>query len=974
MAIEVVMHNSALGMPAYDGRVQRLVSSSFFGMHISTTLLRLHRLLGVVTLSILVLPVVAFAQDAESVPVETGLLDGLVSYWPLDEESGTRYDAHGVNDLVDNNTVTEVEGVQNKSAMFEADNLETLSISDDNQVGMNITGDISFSMWIKPETVGSEDGQLLLTKWRHVGGNQYHIHLNDSMLSIILDDDCDGYSYVGRSWNHDMSPDHWYHIVIVYSSDTGSAEAYINNQSLGVVFGLPNSIAACDADFVLGMRQNTLPSSYYFDGAMDEVGIWNRALTADEVAALYNNGAGLAYADFTAAPGPDPEPESATSSVAFLPGIMGSRLYRDSEGDERRVWETLSKRNILELALEPNGTSVHADIYTHDAIDYALKLTGSWSLGGEQYAGFMDFMDELVADEVVSLWKPLAYDWRLGLEALRTNGVVTGKGVNYNEAGDVPYLYAELEALADSASSGKVTIIAHSNGGIVAKYLLKKLEDTNDPLLAKIDRLILVGSPQLGTPKAIGELLHGTVVKKEATRVSIENMPGVYQLLPSPAYFEMLAAESDPARRHPVIFWEDSIAQVPGYSAYVGHEVTTYGDMRAFLTGADGARSKPAVADLDTPNVLPTARLAEAEEAHAYLDTWTPPTPIALIEIAGVGLDTPQGVRYFDYCARHVCLSARAHKVGRWYEHSIYGDGTVMSGSAARSTGLARFVNLWAYNYFEDKNRTHGDILSSEPVQEVLRQTLLGQNDAVPYVSTERDVPFSGIVRYRLRAFSPVDLHLSDSQGRHTGVTEVEGEEEALGRTYEEEIPNSYYKEWGDVKYLGVGVGGSPHTLTLDGTGSGTFRLEIDGVEGDAVTKTFVFDSVPVTSETTGALVLGTDGEVGALTVDLDGDGVNDLTLAPEGEEDVLSSGALLTRLRAYVGTVGMPRWLEKWIDGRLAVAEKQIEKGSKGNLRAAQVILRTVLWTVEVRKGSLIDPEDADVMRALLREVIRQL
>ena len=33
----------------------------------------------------------------------------------------------------------------------------------------------------------------------------------------------------------------------------------------------------------------------YFNGLIDEVGIWNRALTSDEITKLYNNGNGLTY-------------------------------------------------------------------------------------------------------------------------------------------------------------------------------------------------------------------------------------------------------------------------------------------------------------------------------------------------------------------------------------------------------------------------------------------------------------------------------------------------------------------------------------------------------------------------------------------------------------------------------------------------------------------------------------------------------
>ena len=43
----------------------------------------------------------------------SNLLTNLVSWWELDEASGTRVDKHGSNDLTDNNTVTDAEGLTN---------------------------------------------------------------------------------------------------------------------------------------------------------------------------------------------------------------------------------------------------------------------------------------------------------------------------------------------------------------------------------------------------------------------------------------------------------------------------------------------------------------------------------------------------------------------------------------------------------------------------------------------------------------------------------------------------------------------------------------------------------------------------------------------------------------------------------------------------------------------------------------------
>ena len=87
-------------------------------------------------------------------------------------------------------------------------------------------------------------------------------------------------------------------------------------------------------------------------------------------------------------------------------------------------------------------------------------------------------------------------------------------------------------------------IIAHSNGGLLAKALLTELKNRN--IENKVDRVIFIGTPQLGTPKAIGTILHGydqtdslggIVTNAHTAREVINNMPGAYGLLPSEGYF-----------------------------------------------------------------------------------------------------------------------------------------------------------------------------------------------------------------------------------------------------------------------------------------------------------------------------------------------------------------------------------------------------------------------------------------------------
>jgi len=91
----------------------------------------------------------------------------------------------------------------------------------------------------------------------------------------------------------------WYHIVIVFDgSQTGNAnrlKVYQNNSQLTLTVGsgaVPASILDSGASMHIGLFNGL---ARYLDADMDEVGFWNRALTATEVGALYNAGSGRFY-------------------------------------------------------------------------------------------------------------------------------------------------------------------------------------------------------------------------------------------------------------------------------------------------------------------------------------------------------------------------------------------------------------------------------------------------------------------------------------------------------------------------------------------------------------------------------------------------------------------------------------------------------------------------------------------------------
>lgn len=95
-----------------------------------------------------------------------------------------------------------------------------------------------------------------------------------------------------------LTTNKWYHAVFVYdgtlTGNTNRAKIYLNaTQKTCTATGtIPAITTAATSAFNLGAL---VTASSNMTGFLDEVGVWDRALTGSEITTLYNSGFGLAY-------------------------------------------------------------------------------------------------------------------------------------------------------------------------------------------------------------------------------------------------------------------------------------------------------------------------------------------------------------------------------------------------------------------------------------------------------------------------------------------------------------------------------------------------------------------------------------------------------------------------------------------------------------------------------------------------------
>jgi len=240
-------------------------------------------------------PRITYPLRSGSIPIaiSTALTNNLISYWKLDEASGTRYDSHGTNDLADNGTVTSATGKLGAAGDFEVDNIEYLSIASNSSLN---TGDIdfTFSAWVRLESKGAN--RFIIAK-DHITSGQREYALYYSSVAdrfrFELHSATDSATNVTANALGSPALSTWYFIVAWYDSAADMMYIQVNN-------GTVNSAAkgtlqaGSSAEFRIGARQYT-GLVQPFDGLIDEVGFWKRVLTSDERTQLYNSGSALPY-------------------------------------------------------------------------------------------------------------------------------------------------------------------------------------------------------------------------------------------------------------------------------------------------------------------------------------------------------------------------------------------------------------------------------------------------------------------------------------------------------------------------------------------------------------------------------------------------------------------------------------------------------------------------------------------------------
>lgn len=586
------------------------------------------------------------------------------------------------------------------------------------------------------------------------------------------------------------------------------------------------------------------------------------------------------------------------SSILFVPGLQASRLY-SGKILENQLWEPNKNADVKKLFMTTDGKSMEKGVYTRDIIE-KTNLTGGL-FDQSVYDSFVFFLKGLVNKGEISAWKALPYDWRYATNDVANMNIAMGKD-------EISRMNEVFNDLVKGSKTGKVTVVTHSNGGLVAKNFIKQLQERGQ--LAFLDQFIMVAVPEYGTPQSIASMLHGDdqsilgglLLSKSVARDFSKNMPAAYGLLPSQKFF---GSDSKPV----ITFDIASDPNNPGMK--YGFNINSREQLEDFLSASKLDRTE--TKDINQPAVLNSGMLSSSNVLHSNIDNLFSAIPaLKVSSIIGIGNETLSGIEYL-YKKRGNKTEIERKKVS-----SKDGDGTVLAGSMATRSGDIYAIDLKSASLFEKKNYIHSNILNSSSTQEMILSLLREDLSRLPMFVSKSATSSLERKSYKFSVHSPVTIVAYDKEGNRTGLIKAPTEEDV--GYFLQDIPGSQYDNFGEAK--SVSLSDIPLKIVMEGTDTGTFRFVASEFEGDKEISKVEYSNIPTLE---GAYVEFIPASSSVLTIDLNADGLIDEEVMPDSQ--MLDFGSALINARTVIGEKVESRLVRDLYLMKLDKISKQYQK-----------------------------------------------
>lgn len=223
-------------------------------------------------------------------PTATVAPSGMVGWWGGD---GNANDIAGTNNGTLHNGAGFAVGKVGQSFTFDGSNSNFVEIPD--SASNSITGEITLEGWIKPDNISGT--QTILSKYDSANSQlSYFLGLQGDEVELIVYGSGNGsLRRILNTTSSNISPTTFTHIAGTFNPNTQAIKIFVNGiEATAVIDPISTNVPAI-FDSLTPVRIGAVFATasnniLLFNGLIDEASLYNRALTQDEIASIFNAG------------------------------------------------------------------------------------------------------------------------------------------------------------------------------------------------------------------------------------------------------------------------------------------------------------------------------------------------------------------------------------------------------------------------------------------------------------------------------------------------------------------------------------------------------------------------------------------------------------------------------------------------------------------------------------------------------------
>jgi hypothetical protein len=239
-----------------------------------------------------------YMTSAQNVPSYVPT-NGLVGWWPFNGNAND-VSGNGNNGTVNGATQTiDRFGQTNHSYYFNGTNFNHIEVLNNPNNSLNLTNNLTISCWFQSDSMYTESGtvrSILMKTGDGVGAqNGYVFGLwggvpgtgpTVGMVHFAAQPYNNGSSFPGA--NGFVNIKTWYHLAVTYTDSDSTLKYYLNGNLIDTK-RLNFNIGNNSNPLWIGSSQSIYSTKKTFHGKIDDIGIWNRALSQDEISVLHKS-------------------------------------------------------------------------------------------------------------------------------------------------------------------------------------------------------------------------------------------------------------------------------------------------------------------------------------------------------------------------------------------------------------------------------------------------------------------------------------------------------------------------------------------------------------------------------------------------------------------------------------------------------------------------------------------------------------